>query len=255
MDRALVCEFADRWMHAERDHRLIADWPGGVALADAYSIQLEILERRKRAGEVHAGWKVGLTAPAMRRQQGVDEPCFGFLLESGHRASGARIPFDDINQPGIENELCLTIGRPLAGRVSYAEARAAVAQVEPAIEVVEQRGHFAQDLSLTMVLNAQQYAFVTGRGRRLDDSLDLASVALDLAFNGAECERAHGREVMGDPINSVVWLAGMLARYGRRLEPGHKVMSGSFTRQYPVARGDVVHAHFEGFDAVEVSFP
>lgn len=51
----------------------------------------------------------------MRAQWGIPQPCSGMLLRSGHRASGVRFAFDTLIAPGIENELCLTLGATLRG--------------------------------------------------------------------------------------------------------------------------------------------
>ena len=84
-------------------------------LRSAYEVQLGLLARHEAQGERQAGWKVGLTSAAMRAQQKVHEPCFGFLLESGNKPSGCRIELGGLIQPGFENELCLTIGESLRG--------------------------------------------------------------------------------------------------------------------------------------------
>ena len=60
---------------------------------------------------------------------------------------------------------------------------------------------------------------------------------------------------MGEgPAASVAWLANKLGELDRALLAGMRVMSGSFTRQYPVARGDHVEARFVPFGAVWATF-
>ena len=54
------------------------------SLDQGYDVQFELLKRRKVQGDVHVGWKVGLTSRAMQLQQGVHEPCLGHLVEAGH---------------------------------------------------------------------------------------------------------------------------------------------------------------------------
>ena len=46
----------------------------------------------------------------------------------------------ELNRPGFETELCVRLGRPLAGEVSPEEVRAAVAVVYPSFEITETRG-------------------------------------------------------------------------------------------------------------------
>jgi 2-keto-4-pentenoate hydratase len=242
------------WSGHRRGQHHPAEWQGRLSMVEAYQVQLGLLERYVSAGDGHAGWKVGLTAKAMQEQQRVHEPVFGFLLESGHRDSGAVFAHGELIQPGFENELCIAMGRTLAGPgVSLEQARVAIATVAPALEIVERRGDFTADLHLALADNAQQRAFVTGPGRAPGD-LDLAAVTVDVLVNGAHRERARGAEVLGTPVASIAWLANKLAEFGRRLEAGARVMSGSFTRQYGLAAGDRVEARFDPLGPVRAEF-
>ena len=243
------------WAGIRRGEHMPADWRGRLTMAQAYAVNLAILRRRIADGDAQAGWKVGLTADAMRAQWGVPEPCFGVLLASGHRPSGARFAFDALIAPGVEHELCATIGETLRGPgVTPARARAAIATLAPALEVVEVRGDFAGDLALAMADNAQQKAFVTGGEMRPDPAFPLASASVEVRFGGAVRDRASGAEVMGGPEHSIAWLANKLAEFDLALEAGLRVMSGSFTRQHRVARGDEVVAAFAPFGEVRARF-
>ena len=73
-------------------------------------------------------------------------------------------------------------------------------------------------------------------------------------MNGQSQECALGAEVLGSPINSVVWLVRKLATFDHSLHPGDLIMSGSFTKQYSIAKGDRIRAVFSGLGAVEIDF-
>jgi len=60
--------------------------------------------------------------------------------------------------------------------------------------------------------------------------------------------------VLGHPLNALAWLAGKLAQFGERVRAGDYVMSGSFTRQFPLAAGDRIAAVFDGIGTVTASF-
>lgn len=224
------------------------------SLVQGYDVQFELLKRRKAQGDVHVGWKVGLTSRAMQLQQGVHEPCLGHLVEAGHILSPAAFSFDDLMAPGFENELCIRLGAPLDGDATAQSVRSAIDAIAPAIEVVEKRGVFNADLPLAFAGNAQQRAFVTGEFVPLADDLDPAVIEVEVFVNGHRQERAAGAEVLGSPINSVVWLARKLATFDHSLHPGDMIMSGSFTRQYSIAKRDRVRAVFSGLGVVEIEF-
>jgi len=69
-------------------------------------------------------------------------------------------------------------------------------------------------------------------------------------INGAEVASGRGDAVLGNPLNSVMWLARKLAQFGRGIAAGEIIMSGSFTRQFPIAPGDRVEVDFAGVGEV-----
>ena len=181
------------WAETARGHYYAPEWKGRLTLEEGYRVQLGLLDRHVAAGERHVGWKVGLTAQAIREQVGMFEPVMGFLLAGGHRPTGSALPFAALIAPSIENELCLTVGRTLKGPgVTAAQARAALSAVAPAFEVVERRGDFVADPPLAMADNVQQKAFVTGAARPLAPDVRLAATTLEVRVNGALAERATG---------------------------------------------------------------
>ena len=59
---------------------------------------------------------------------------------------------------------------------------------------------------------------------------------------------------MGDPAASVAWLANKLSQFGRSLETGMRIMSGSFVRMFPLQPGDRIEARFDPVGIVTARF-
>jgi 2-keto-4-pentenoate hydratase len=74
-----------------------------------------------------------------------------------------------------------------------------------------------------------------------------------VSINGETVATGTGDAVLGNPLNSIVWLAGKLGAYGRGLKAGEIVMTGSFTRQFPIAAGDRIETMFSGLGAVRTA--
>lgn len=228
---------------------------GLLSIEEAYVVQFELAQFREADGDSLAGWKVGLTSKAMQIQQGMHEPCLGHLLQSAQVSSPAKFQFNDLISPGFENELCLKLKSPLSGtNVSFEEAANAIGEVAPALEIIERRSDFREDFPLAMAGNAQQKSFVTGSFIPFSQNIDLSHVVATISVNGEVQETADGDKVLGNPVNSLIWLAAKLNEYDRTLEAGTVVMSGSFTKQYSIAQGDIVHTQFEGIGVVEARF-
>src|SRR5262245_57394931 len=234
-----------------------SEWVGRLSFDEGYGVQLRLLRHLLARGERLAGWKVGLTADAIRAQFKASEPMFGFLLESGERQSGHAFQMTDLKAPGFENELCQFVSKRLHGPgVGLEQVRDAITHAAAALEIVENRGPAASDLPLAAADNAQQKAFVLGKKITLDSKNgDLASARVSVYVNGTLCEEASGSEVMGKgPMHSVLWLANKLAQFDTAIDAGCRIMAGSFTKQYRPTPGDVVEARFVPFGTVTTCF-
>ena len=236
---------------AQRGEYFPRDWYDKLDLDAAYRIQLGLIEQRCAGGAQRIGWKVGLTAPAIQQQFGFHEPVFGCILQRD--LSGRVFRPDELIKPGFEPELCLRVGRDLSGDITPEVARGAIDMVYPALEIIETRGPFTEQIALALADNAQQKTVVLGAGVALRQELALDRVAASVTINDAIVATGHGDAVLGNPINSVVWLARKLAEYDCSLRAGEIIMSGSFTRQFPIAPGDRIRVEFAGVGVVETS--
>jgi len=221
-----------------------------LSLDEAYRIQLALIERRVAAGERQIGWKVGLTAKPIQQQFGFHEPVFACVLET--KPSGHVFGATELINPGFETELCMRLGRGLEGSVSLEQVRAAVDVVYPAFEIIETRGDLVKQIALAMADNGQQRSVVIGPPVALAPTIALDQVEARVQVNGDEVASGSGSAVLGNPLNSIRWLAEKLVQYGRALRPGDIVMTGSFVRQFPLQAGDIAVAEFSGIGRVEV---
>ena len=234
------------------------DWEAKLSQEDAYRINLALLNRHLADGRKQAGWKVGLTARAIRDQFGLPEPLFAVLFEDGRWESGVSHPVSDLYKAGWENELCLTMGADLHGPgVTEEQARAAIASVAPAMEIVETRGPNSMDgLNCMIADNGQQRAFVVGDASPFDAaSTDLGAATVEIFLDGESQDKAPGTAVMeSSAVTSISWLANKLAEFGRTLEAGQAVMTGSFTRQFFIEKPLKAEARFDPFGSVVATF-
>jgi 2-keto-4-pentenoate hydratase len=237
------------WAARARGEWFPAAWQDKLTNDQAYQILFGIMTRRLAAGEKQIGWKVGLTSKAIQQQFNVHEPVFGCILES--RPSGHVFAPADLISPGFENELCLRLGADLSGTVTPDQARAAIDAVYPSLEIIETRGDLTHQLALALADNAQQKTVILGQA--VPPPADMTTVAVRVIVNGQTAATGTGEAVLGDPLSSLVWLAAKLAEFGRGLQAGDIVMSGSFTRQFPINPGDTIRAEFSGIGAVETS--
>ena len=249
MSIELATAVEDFWTARARGEFFPQAYFDRLTLDDAYRIQLALIDRRVAAGERQIGWKVGLTAKPIQQQFGFHEPVFACILET--QPSGHVFGATELINPGFETELCVRLGRGLEGIVSLEQVRAAVDVIHPAFEVIETRGDM-KHIALAMADNGQQRSVVVGAPVQLAPAMALDQVEARVQLNGNEVATGLGSAVLGNPLNSIQWLAEKLRQHGRRLRAGDIIMTGSFVRQFPLQAGDIAVAEFSGIGRVEV---
>ena len=234
----------------------------GMTMDDAYAIQKAIWEQKLAAGLRVIGWKIGLTSKAMQQALNIDIPDSGILFDDMAFEHNAVVPAGRFIQPRIEVEIAFLMGKPLSGAdVTREDVIAATDQVAPAIEILDTRiqrrdpgtGQ-ARIITDTISDNAANAGIVLGPQRHEIDAHDLRWVGAIVLRDGEVEETGLGAGVLNDPVESVVWLARRMAQYGQRIEPGHVILSGSFTRPLECPSGTRIHADFGPFGAVGVNF-
>jgi len=178
-----------------------------------------------------AGWKIGLTSGSARDSMGKGFRPFGYILPERVLPSGALVRLAGIATPGIENELCFTLGRALAGYVGRREIFDAIEAVSPAFELNERRVGRDAAPADRLADDLAQWGIVVGSPRRLDwERFQFESIAVTLHCDGDLVDSVAAAGHIDDHFDSLAALARQLARFGRSIDAGARVITGSFTK-------------------------
>jgi 2-keto-4-pentenoate hydratase len=222
----------------------------GTDLDSAYEAQELLIRSREGDGNPRVGRKVGLTALAVQRQLGVDQPDFGVLLADMEVLESERIPHEALLQPRIEAELAFVMASDVdvTDRQSVIDA---VLYVTPALEIVDSRVA-GWDISIvdTVADNASSAFYVLGAARLPLSEISPVAATMSMTVNGVERSTGTGQDCLGDPVNALVWVAETAARLGRPLRAGEVVLSGALGPMVPLSPGDRVEATISGLGLV-----
>jgi 2-keto-4-pentenoate hydratase len=253
-DDALIDEFLKA--RAEpRLHRPPSEQGRRLGLAEAYSLQDRLRQTLLARGERLAGWKAAFTSRAAQEANGLAEPGCAFLLASGVLASGAEVPFAKFSGLAVEAEVAFVLRRDLAGPgVTAAGAATAVEGALPALELVDFR--YSGKPAGTDVIAEGVYATAIVLGGALTPitGLDLALEGLVYEHGGAVVATATAAEVLGNPLNSLAWVANHLGGRGLGLRAGDIVMTGSVSKLLRPKAGDTVRASYTRLGSTSVRF-
>ncbi|HLI22913.1 MAG TPA: fumarylacetoacetate hydrolase family protein [Stellaceae bacterium] len=228
--------------------------PGDVAAA--YAVQELNTKYWLGRGRKLVGRKIGLTAVAVQKQLGVDQPDFGLLFADMRAAEDRAIPFAETMQPKVEAEVALILKAPLTrAQHTVADIAAATDYASAAIEIVGSRiANWDIKLADTIADNASSSHFVLGARHVRLSEVDLAACAMSMTRRGETVSTGSGAACMGNPLNAAVWLADAMVKYGRPLQAGDVIMTGALGPMAAVEPGDTVEAKIEGLGTVRASF-
>lgn len=233
-----------------------------MGMDDAYAIQQAIHRAKLAQGRTVVGWKIGLTSKAMQYALNIDIPDSGILFDDMVFENGATVPKRRFIQPRIEAEIAFVMKAHIGGAdVTRDDVLAATDHVAPSIEILDTRIVRAdretgntRTVFDTISDNAANAGVVVGREHHAVDAFDLRWVGTITSRNGEVEETGLGAGVLGDPVESVVWLARRMAQYGQSIEPGQIILSGSFIRPVECPPGTKIHADFGAFGSVDIAF-
>jgi 2-oxo-hept-3-ene-1,7-dioate hydratase len=249
---------ADILMTAERERKqatqLSQTWPA-IDFDDAYAISSEVTRRKVAAGARLIGHKVGLTSKAMQRSSQIDEPDYGYLLDSMMIADGAKVEHARFCRPRVEVELAFVLNRPLKGPgLTLIDGLRAIDYVVPALEIVDARLQDPRKIFDTISDNGAAAGIVIGGRPVRPMDVDLRWVGGIMYKNSEIEETGVAAGVLGHPVLGLVWLANKLGEHGTTIEAGHLVLAGSFTRVVFAQKGDTLHGDFGPLGGVAVQF-
>ena len=223
--------------------------------AAAYAVQQALHRELAAAGlGERAGWKIGCTNPQMQRYLGIPHPAGGGVMAATVQRGTGRFRHADFVRPGVEVEIAVRLGATLHaadGPFRAADMTTAVAEVMPAIEIVDDRyvDRAALDTPTLIADDFFDAAAVLGPARALTPALDLAGLAAEVRIDGETRSVGRGRDILGHPLAALAWLASHRSACGGVLRAGEFVLLGSVTAIQWVERGAMIEGAFDELGA------
>lgn len=250
-------------LHAAYQARTPAANPDGLATADGECSRAKFQALLARQLGAPVGYKAGLTNPAVQKRFNADAPVWGTLY------APMLLPADSKVDPAFgaralyEADLLVRVkDKAINDAATPAQVLAQVDQVIPFIELPDLmvetpakiNGAVLSALNVGTRLGVQGApllvpADAAGQARLLDQLRDMNVRLVD--GQGAALGGGKGSDVLGHPLNAVVWLAQALKAQGLALRPGQVVSLGSFSALLPPKAGLKVTVHYDGVPGLQ----
>ncbi len=234
----------------------IRDLLGITNLEDAYAVQQINSELRLTEGAKIVGSKIGLTAPVVQKQLGVDQPDFGSLWDDREIKDGGNISMSELMQPKAEAEIAFMLGKDLDKEgLTIEELKDAIDYALVSIEIVGSRiKNWDIKITDTIADNASASHWVIGSKKTLLKDVDLEHCKMTMTSNSETVSEGVGSNCLGSPLNAMLWLAQKMISLGNPLKAGHLILSGALGPMYNINEGDDITATIEGLGSVNVKF-
>ncbi len=206
-----------------------------------------------------AGHKIGATADGMRRLLNVPGPIAGDVFAATVHQGNATLRLADHVRPGVETEIAVRIARDLTpdeAPWTIERIGPVVAALMPAIEIVDDRyADFKSAGAGTIIAdNAFNAASILGPETTDWQGLTLDALTARTIIDGEKVATGLSDELLGHPLNALVWLADRYAGLGRTLKAGRFVSLGTITPVQWIAGPCAVEIEVEGLGGVGVVF-
>lgn len=232
-----------------------------TTIEDAYQVQGAFLDILGQDMGALGGYKIAYTSVEMQRLRGISSPCAGGMFAGTIQASPATFRSVDYVRLAIECEIGVRMGADVpASDAPYSRERIAdyIEFLAPAFEMVDMRGAAAgigQNAAAIsgICTNISNAGAVLGTAVRDWRDIDLATSHGQMLINGEQVGEGLGADVMGHPLEPLVWLANMLAEQGRELKAGMTVITGSIIPPKPLQAGDTATISIGGLGEAHVT--
>ena len=254
--------FADHYVQVYRSggmvddcyYRLIDD------MDKARSVQTDLVALF--AGDYRrAGYKVGLTDSKAREMFGISQPLVGVLFTEMILPDRAVIDLDAATSLMVELDL---LARVKSAEINRADTIEDIAQyidaIIPFIELPDAlfRLDGGNAAALLMAGNVGARWGVAGASVPVDNAVELVAALPALTFRlsddtGKILRAGHGSQILGHPLNSILYLQQELALRNETMKPGQLISLGAIGGPVKAERGRRYTADYAGLGVGDFS--
>ena len=229
-------------------------YPEITTLEDSYCAQKKYLSLLDQNLGIRVGYKAGLTNKLLQERFGAIEPVGGVLYKSMLLASGTTIRTDSGVRMVYEADLIVTVtDEKINDAKTKEEVIKYLGEIIPFIELLDILVAKEEPLNLATIIgyNVVSRYGVVGKGIPVENTSDfinslenIESITLD--NEGNEIQRAYGTDIMGHPLNVVLWLVKHVNKQGNRLKPGDILSLGAMGTFRPFEPGKTITVKYNG---------
>ena len=238
-----VSEFpglAEQMLHDYDGHSPGTPFADGlrVSISEAYQLQERVAQLRELRGERSVGYKIGCVCQVNQEKNGLSHPVYGRLWSTEQYANDVTLAMNEFANLAIEGEIAISLRHDVEPRkTSIQEISEVVDQVFTVIELHNLVFYSDHPRGAELIANNAIHAGVVySSGVR--PPATATSTELSVALDGHVAEHWVGRAWPDEILVAVPWLVGELAKDGRQLKAGQKILTGAWGPPLPLKQAN-----------------
>ena len=226
--------------------------------SDAYSIQeeLKLLYLSLKEND-SIGKKVGCTSIEGQSQLNISEPFYGNLFSRFYSVEPKDISSKKFNKPFIEPEIALRIKED----IDISKAPFSIKNINDlfdgfvcSIEIVDFRFNKTLNeigaLNLIATNGASEFWIRNSEVFKMD-KINFEDHPINISYNNKIIGEGNTKNVMGNPLNSGLWLINKIAQKGETLLKDQFISTGTCTKAHQLNANTKVSADFGKLGKIE----
>ncbi len=233
-------QIAEQMLHDYDGHTPGTTFADGfrLSISDAYRLQAQVAHLRERRGEHLAGYKIGCVCRGNQEKNGLTHPVYGRLWSTEQHATNVSLAMNEFAHLAIEGEVAVSLHHDVEPRrSSIQEIAEAVDEVYTVIELHNLVLHSDHPTGAELIANNAIHAGVVySNGTKPPKTGDCTEMTV--ALDGDIAEHWVDRRWPDDVLMAVPWLVTELAKEGRHLKAGQKILTGAWGPPLPLHRSN-----------------
>lgn len=221
---------------------------------EAYQIQDRMTQMKLEDGHKIFAPKLGLTSPAKMQQMNVENPIYGYVFDYMLVENNGSFNLNDYIHARVEPEISIVLKEDLRGPgLTLTDVEEKVDYVVSSVEILDSR-YRNYDFTHPDVIadNTSARGAVYSEERIQLNETDLINEKVQLRINGEVKAEGKGSAVLGNPLETLVFLANEMGEKGQTVPAGVPIMTGGMTPAVPIQIHDQIEVNYTTLGTIRI---
>lgn len=207
------------------------------SLHNAYLKQRELTQK---FNDRLIGYKIGFSSNDTQQKFNINEPAYGKLYHSMLYKNNLKFKISEFVAPLIEVEIAIKLSKNIEKELNTInEIKKYIKSYFMSVELPDLRVKNSGSLNAFQIIadNLAAKYFIINREREYSGE-DFINCKAELFLNGKLIRIGEATNVLGSPLNALLWLSRKLISQDDYLKKGQIILTGSFTEIFLAEKGD-----------------